>query len=198
MVQQERFAAPLAPWAGGPNQGFGNAGKDAIILPGLFNFNLSAFKNFSFTENVKLQMRFESFNTFNHTEFQNIDSGYQRRELRPGDRLPTILARCSLVRKLAVLTRISVYQGRHGFTAVAPFYFWVFDGTLLRSTLCALQRGLGNTLAFLDRHQLIAFDARKALDQPIRPMDLKIGMSASVLVRNEVGDHSRNKSSTAP
>jgi hypothetical protein len=68
------FAAPLAPWAGGGNQGFGNAAKDAIILPGLFNFNLAAFKTFAFRENVKLQMRFESFNTFNHTEFQNIDA----------------------------------------------------------------------------------------------------------------------------
>jgi hypothetical protein len=69
------FAAPIAPWLGGGNQGFGNARKDAIILPGLFNFNLAAFKTFSFTEAVKLQMRFESFNTFNHTEFQNIDAG---------------------------------------------------------------------------------------------------------------------------
>jgi hypothetical protein len=69
------FAAPLAPWAGGGNNGFGNARKDAIILPGLFNFNLAAFKTFAFTESVKLQMRFESFNTFNHTEFQNIDAG---------------------------------------------------------------------------------------------------------------------------
>jgi hypothetical protein len=68
------FAAPLAPWAGGGNQGFGNSRKDAIVLPGLFNFNLAAFKSFAFTENVKLQMRFESFNTFNHTEFQNIDA----------------------------------------------------------------------------------------------------------------------------
>jgi hypothetical protein len=68
------FAAPIAPWNGGPNQGFGNARKDAIVLPGLFNFNLAAFKTFSFTENVKLQMRVESFNTFNHTEFQNIDA----------------------------------------------------------------------------------------------------------------------------
>jgi hypothetical protein len=69
------FANPLAPWAGGGNQGFGNARKDAIVLPGLFNFNLAAFKTFAFTEDVKLQMRVESFNTFNHTEFQNIDAG---------------------------------------------------------------------------------------------------------------------------
>ncbi len=27
-----------------PNQGFGNAGRDAVVGPGLFNFNLSLFK----------------------------------------------------------------------------------------------------------------------------------------------------------
>ncbi|HXC97037.1 MAG TPA: TonB-dependent receptor [Edaphobacter sp.] len=68
------FGNPVAPWAGGANQGFGNAGKDKVILPGLFNFNLAAFKTFSFTEDVKFQLRVESFNTFNHTEFQNIDA----------------------------------------------------------------------------------------------------------------------------
>jgi hypothetical protein len=68
------FAAPLAPWAGGTTQGFGNSRKDAIVLPGLFNFNLAAFKTFSITERVNLQMRVESFNTFNHTQFQNIDA----------------------------------------------------------------------------------------------------------------------------
>ncbi len=68
------FAAPIAPWAGGTTQGFGNARKDAIILPGLFNFNLSAFKTFAITERLNLQMRVESFNTFNHTQFQNINA----------------------------------------------------------------------------------------------------------------------------
>ena len=68
------FAAPLAPWAGGTNQGFGNARKDAIVLPGLFNFNLSAFKTFAITERLNLQRRVESFNTFNHTQFQNINA----------------------------------------------------------------------------------------------------------------------------
>jgi len=39
-----------------------------------------------------------------------------------------------------------------------------------------LQRGPDYTVAFLDRYQLIAFHAQKALDQAISPMDLKIGM----------------------
>ncbi len=70
------FAAPTAPWNGGTNQGWGNAGKDQIILPGLFNFNMALFKTFSFTESVKFQFRLETFNTFNHTEFNGIDNGF--------------------------------------------------------------------------------------------------------------------------
>jgi hypothetical protein len=70
------FADPAAPWAGGSNQGFGNAGKDAVVLPGLFNWNLSLFKSIPLTsgEGPKIELRFESFNTFNHTQFQSVDA----------------------------------------------------------------------------------------------------------------------------
>ncbi|GAC1415663.1 MAG: hypothetical protein NVSMB62_03880 [Acidobacteriaceae bacterium] len=70
------FADPVAPWAGGPNQGFGNSAKDAVVLPGQLNFNTSLFKTIAFkTEGPSLQLRFESFNTFNHTQFNGIDAG---------------------------------------------------------------------------------------------------------------------------
>lgn len=71
------FADPVAPWNGGDPvlSGFGNAGKDAVVLPGRFNFNLSLFKTFAFKqEGPSLQFRFESFNTFNHTQFSGLDS----------------------------------------------------------------------------------------------------------------------------
>ena len=70
------FANPTAPWSGGPNQGFGNAGKDVVVLPGLFNTNLSLFKTIPFTsgEGPSIELRFESFNTFNHTEFNALDA----------------------------------------------------------------------------------------------------------------------------
>jgi hypothetical protein len=72
------FEAPTAPWAGGPNQGFGSAHKDAIVGPGLFNWNLSLFKDFHLTkgEGPVIQLRAESYNTFNHTEWNNIDTGF--------------------------------------------------------------------------------------------------------------------------
>ncbi len=74
------FSAPAAPWttgAVGPNAGFGNSGKDSIVGPGLFNWNLSLFKEFRITsaEGPRFQLRAESYNTFNHTEFQNVSTG---------------------------------------------------------------------------------------------------------------------------
>ena len=73
------FSVPVAPWAGGPNQGFGNARKDSIVGPGQFNFNLALFKSFNLTADSagpSFQFRLESFNTFNHTQFAGIDTGY--------------------------------------------------------------------------------------------------------------------------
>ena len=71
------FASPIAPWNGGTNQGFGTAPKDAIVLPGRLNFNLSLFKTIAFKrDGPNLELRFESFNTFNHTQFDGIDSGF--------------------------------------------------------------------------------------------------------------------------
>jgi hypothetical protein len=71
------FADPAAPWAGGPNQGFGNAGKDAVVGPGIFNWNLSLAKSIPLSahEGPKIELRFETFNTFNHTQFQGVDTG---------------------------------------------------------------------------------------------------------------------------
>lgn len=74
------FSAPVAPWtsgAVGANAGFGSSGKDSIVGPGLFNWNLSLFKEFRITsaEGPRFQLRAESYNTFNHTEFQNVSTG---------------------------------------------------------------------------------------------------------------------------
>ncbi len=69
------FSDPTAPWAGGANQGFGSAAKDAVVGPGLFNWNLALFKSLPLTagEGPRFEIRVESFNTFNHTEFQGLD-----------------------------------------------------------------------------------------------------------------------------
>jgi hypothetical protein len=67
------LTVPLAAWAGGPNQGFGDAGKDAVVGPGRVNFSTSLYKSFAVTERAHFELRFESFNTFNHTQFNAID-----------------------------------------------------------------------------------------------------------------------------
>jgi hypothetical protein len=38
--------------------------------------DLGLMKNFRMSENISLQMRAESFNVFNHTNFDSIDSGF--------------------------------------------------------------------------------------------------------------------------
>jgi hypothetical protein len=62
------FSNPTPAWAGGANQGFGSAGKDAIPEPNRVNFTTSLYKTFTFTEKAKFEFRAETFNTFNHAQ----------------------------------------------------------------------------------------------------------------------------------
>ena len=71
------FSAPTPAWAGGANQGFGNAAKDVALGPGRTNFTTSLYKSFAIKEVAHFELRFESFNTFNHTEFNNVNNSYQ-------------------------------------------------------------------------------------------------------------------------
>ncbi len=70
------FSAPTPSWAGGPNLGFGNARKDIVVGPGRENFTTSLYKTFDIKEVAHIELRFESFNTFNHTEFMGVNSNY--------------------------------------------------------------------------------------------------------------------------
>jgi carboxypeptidase family protein len=55
---------------------FGNLGHNAVRGPGRDNWNLSVFKTFALTETSGFQLRLESFNTFNHTQFQNVNNNF--------------------------------------------------------------------------------------------------------------------------
>ncbi len=68
------FSNPTASWAGGPNQGFGSAGKDAIPGPNRVNFTTSFYKSFAIRELARFEFRVESFNTFNHTQPNGINN----------------------------------------------------------------------------------------------------------------------------
>jgi hypothetical protein len=90
------FSAPVPSWLGGPNLGFGNARKDSIVGPGRINFTTSLYKSFAMTERARVELRFESFNTFNHfqpnalnttfgnSDFSKITSAWDPRTLELG------------------------------------------------------------------------------------------------------------------
>ncbi|MGA2599352.1 MAG: carboxypeptidase regulatory-like domain-containing protein [Bryobacteraceae bacterium] len=55
---------------------WGTLPKGAIRGPGRDNWNISLIKNFAFTEQRGLELRVESFNTFNHTQFNGVSTTY--------------------------------------------------------------------------------------------------------------------------
>jgi Carboxypeptidase regulatory-like domain/TonB-dependent Receptor Plug Domain len=62
------FASPA-------NGSFGDFHRNSIYGPGIDNWNMSIFKNFIITESVRVQLRFEGYNVFNHTQWGNINTG---------------------------------------------------------------------------------------------------------------------------
>ena len=50
---------------------FGNAGRNTILGPGLVNFDLGVSRRLSVTERVKVEIRSEFFNVFNHANFND-------------------------------------------------------------------------------------------------------------------------------
>jgi hypothetical protein len=68
-----QLSVPTPAWYGGANLGFGSAAKDAIVGPGRVNFTTSLYKSFALTERAHFEMRFESFNTFNHGEWNSLN-----------------------------------------------------------------------------------------------------------------------------
>jgi len=48
---------------------FGNSGRNIVSAPGLFSMDFSVMRNFRFGERYSLQVRGESFNALNHTNF---------------------------------------------------------------------------------------------------------------------------------
>lgn len=53
---------------------FGTSARDPLRGPGVNDWDISLFKNVVLHESKQLQFRFESFNTFNHTQFNNPGS----------------------------------------------------------------------------------------------------------------------------
>ena len=47
----------------------GNAGRNPLRGPGINNFDWSFFKDTQITESTRIELRFEVYNLFNHTQF---------------------------------------------------------------------------------------------------------------------------------
>ena len=75
-VSPAGFSAPLPLWNGGKDLGFGNAHRDVVVGPGRTNFGTNIYKAFHMTEGTRFEFRAESFNTFNHTQFNAIRNNF--------------------------------------------------------------------------------------------------------------------------
>jgi hypothetical protein len=64
---------------------FGNVGRDTLNYPGRLNFDAGAFKRFAITEKIGFEFRWEVFNVFNHTQFDQIDNQSQGANAIPLD-----------------------------------------------------------------------------------------------------------------
>lgn len=59
-----------------PAQGsLGNLGRNALRGPGINNWDISLYKNTRITERLSAQLRVETFNTFNHTQWSTVSGG---------------------------------------------------------------------------------------------------------------------------
>lgn len=55
----------------------GDAPRDVVRGPGTNNFDLTIFKNIPIKDRARLQLRFEAYNAFNHTQFSGVNTTAQ-------------------------------------------------------------------------------------------------------------------------
>ncbi|HUE42115.1 MAG TPA: carboxypeptidase regulatory-like domain-containing protein [Candidatus Sulfotelmatobacter sp.] len=53
---------------------FGNVGRNTLNYPGRLNFDFGTFKRFAINERAGFEFKWECFNLFNHTQFDQIDN----------------------------------------------------------------------------------------------------------------------------
>ncbi len=53
---------------------FGNVPHNFLRGPGRQEWNMALYKSFAFTESARLELRFETFNTFNHTQLNGVNA----------------------------------------------------------------------------------------------------------------------------
>ena len=66
---------------------FGTLGRNTFYYPGRLNFDMGLFKRFAITERTGFEFRWETYNTFNHTQFNSL--GTSMDTTNPGDNIAT-------------------------------------------------------------------------------------------------------------
>lgn len=51
---------------------FGDVGRNTLTLPDRVNFDFGVFKRFAINERMGFEFRWENFNLFNHTEYNQV------------------------------------------------------------------------------------------------------------------------------
>jgi hypothetical protein len=100
--------APPALRFGRPARGdWGNAGMNILRKPGINVWDVSLYRALRFTERFKGQLRFESYNTFNHTQFNAVNQTARWQGQNQID--PTFLEPTSAVnpRRIQLAVRVS-------------------------------------------------------------------------------------------
>ncbi|HEV2354595.1 MAG TPA: hypothetical protein VGR89_10145, partial [Puia sp.] len=67
--QSNYWFNPAAFSMAAPGTGIGNSSRNPIYSPGIDNFDIGLYKDIHFTESKYIELRFETYNTFNHTQF---------------------------------------------------------------------------------------------------------------------------------
>ena len=64
----------------------GNSPRNGVRMPSIFNNDLAFFKNIKLGEKREVQLRWEMYNIFNHTNFRDIDAAmtYGVVQINPG------------------------------------------------------------------------------------------------------------------
>ena len=52
----------------------GNSARTLIRGPGINSWDVAVFKTFPIREKYQIQFRWETYNTFNHTQFSGVDT----------------------------------------------------------------------------------------------------------------------------
>ncbi|HEV2135417.1 MAG TPA: hypothetical protein VGR47_14375 [Terracidiphilus sp.] len=73
-----------------PTTGYTSLEAMQIYPPSHWDFQTALFKDFKIHERLSVQLRLETYNTFNNPEFDSVDAGAKFSPFSGGDLVPTL------------------------------------------------------------------------------------------------------------